>query len=322
MSIVPVLEPISDDLQLVERLLRDSLQSEVALVAQVGEHVVAGGGKRLRPALVLLASALGSELPAARFQVAAAIELIHTATLLHDDVVDESPLRRGRTTANATFGNAAAVLAGDFLYSRAFQMMVSAGNPGVMAIVSDATNTIAEGELLQLMNCGDPDLDEVACLDVIRRKTATLFEASARVGSVLASADANVQDALGAYGMHLGTAFQLVDDLLDYSGDPTEFGKSLGDDLAEGKTTLPLIWTIQSSAPDLAEMVRSAIREGGRERFAEVLNAVTACGAIDYVQSVARREARTAAEAIAYLPSSSAKGILLELADFAVSRCF
>lgn len=322
MSIVPVLEPISDDLQQVERLLRASLQSEVALVAQIGNHVVAGGGKRLRPALVLLASALGAEPPASRFQVAAAIELIHTATLLHDDVVDESPLRRGRSTANSAFGNAAAVLAGDFLYSRAFQMMVSAGNPRVMAIVSDATNTIAEGELLQLMNCGDPDLSEAACLDVIRRKTATLFEASARVGSALVAADQRAQDALGAYGARLGTAFQLVDDVLDYSGDPDEIGKSLGDDLAEGKTTLPLIRTIQSSTQERADMVRHAIRQGGRERFAEVLDAVIACDAIDYVRSVARREAQAATDAIAHLPSSKAKGILLELADFAVSRCF
>jgi octaprenyl-diphosphate synthase len=322
MSIVPVLEPISDELQLVERLLRASLQSEVALVSQVGEHVVAGGGKRLRPAMVLLASALGNKPPAGRFQVAAAIELIHTATLLHDDVVDESSLRRGRSTANSAFGNAAAVLAGDFLYSRAFQMMVSAGHPDVMAIVSDATNTIAEGELLQLMNCGDPDLGETACLDVIRRKTATLFEASARVGSVLVAAEKDVQDALGAYGSHLGTAFQLVDDVLDYSGDADSIGKSLGDDLAEGKVTLPLIRTMQRSTPARAEMVRNAIREGGRERFSDVLDAVMQCGAIEYVRSVARREAETAAEAIAQLPSSKPKGILLELADFAVSRCF
>lgn len=320
MSTVPVLDPIADDLRRVEGLLRTRLESEVALVSQVANHVVAGGGKRLRPALVLLAADAGAYAGSQKYELAAAIELIHTATLLHDDVVDESNLRRGQSTANSAFGNAAAVLAGDFLYSRAFQMMVAVGDLTAMRILADATNTIAEGELLQLMNCRNPNLTEQSCVEVIRRKTAKLFEASTRAGAVLAGLPPTAQEGLASYGMHLGTAFQLIDDVLDYSGDQESTGKSLGDDLAEGKPTLPLIYTIRAGTPAQAELVRNAIVEGGRSRFAEVLRAVNEVGALDYVREVARREAVEAERAIEHLEASKAKGILLELASFSVTR--
>lgn len=320
MSTIPALDPIADDLRRVEALLRARLESEVALVGQITNHVVAGGGKRLRPALVLLAADAGCYTGTSKYELAAAIELIHTATLLHDDVVDESYLRRGQSTANSAFGNAAAVLAGDFLYSRAFQIMVSVGDLKVMDILADATNTIAEGELLQLMNCRNPELSEQSCVEVIRRKTAKLFEASTWVGAVLAGMPPRIQGGLASYGMHLGTAFQLIDDVLDYSGDEESTGKSLGDDLAEGKPTLPLIYTIRTGTPAQAKLVRNAILEGGRNRFAEVLRAVNDVGALDYVRQVARGEAAEAERAIEHLDASKAKGILLELASFSVTR--
>ena len=232
---------IGDDMQAVDRALRQALDSDVFLIRQVAEHIVGGGGKRLRPALLLLVAGATGYRGSDQHVLAAVVEMIHTATLLHDDVVDESDLRRGHATANAAFGNAASVLVGDFLYSRAFQMMVGVSRMRVLEILADATNAIAEGEVLQLMNAGDADLTETAYIDVIQRKTARLFEAAARLGAVLGGADAPLEDALARYGMHMGTAFQLVDDLLDYSGDATAIGKNLGDDLAEGKMTLPLI---------------------------------------------------------------------------------
>ena len=241
MDLPPVLSPIAGDLQRVEAVIRARLASDVTLVRQVAAHIVDSGGKRLRPALLLLAANAVAARGEARFELAAVVEFIHTATLLHDDVVDMSQLRRGEATANAAFGNAAAVLVGDFLYSRAFQMMVGVDDMRVMRVLADATNTIAEGEVLQLMNCHDPEVDEARYLEVIRRKTAKLFEASGRLGAVLGGAPAAIEEGLAAYGMHLGTAFQLIDDVLDYSGDPDTIGKSLGDDLAEGKPTLPLI---------------------------------------------------------------------------------
>ena len=315
-----ILAPVADDMQQVDALIRARLASDVALVRGVAEYIVAGGGKRLRPALVLLsAGAVGFGGPA-RLELAAVVEFIHTATLLHDDVVDESPLRRGRRTANAAFGNAAAVLVGDFLYSRAFQMMVGLDSMRVMRVLADATNTIAEGEVLQLMNCHDPDVDEARYLEVVRRKTAKLFEAAARLGAVLGAGAPAVEEGLAAYGMHLGTAFQVIDDVLDYSGDAQETGKSLGDDLAEGKPTLPLIRTMQAAGPRERELVRRAIVDGGREGFAPVLMAIRASGALDYAREAARREAELASSALHGLAPSAYRVSLLELAAFSVTR--
>jgi octaprenyl-diphosphate synthase len=327
MKTVPFLAPVASDMGRVDDVIRSRLGSDVALVRQVAEYIVGGGGKRLRPALVLLsAGACGYPGVAAgqartgHFELAAVVEFIHTATLLHDDVVDESDMRRGRHTANAQFGNAASVLVGDFLYSRAFQMMVGVGSMRVMQVLADATNTIAEGEVLQLMNCHDPEVDEERYLDVIRRKTAKLFEAAARLGAVLAGAPAAVEEGLAEYGTRLGTAFQLIDDVLDYSGDAATIGKSLGDDLAEGKPTLPLIRAMACGSPEAAAQVRRAIVEGGRDDFPEVLAAVKAAGALDYARGVAMREAEAARSALAPLAASEHKESLLELASFSVAR--
>jgi octaprenyl-diphosphate synthase len=254
-----LLAPITADMRAVDDVIRQRLHSEVVLVSQIAEYIIGSGGKRLRPALVLMVARAFGYRGTAHHELAAVVEFIHTATLLHDDVVDESALRRGRDTANAVFGNAASVLVGDFLYSRAFQMMVGVGNMRVMEVLSDATNVIAEGEVLQLMNCRNADVDVDAYLRVIRYKTAKLFEASARLGAILGGADEATERALGDYGMHLGTAFQIIDDVLDYSSEEAATGKHLGDDLAEGKPTLPLILTIQRGTPEQAALVRSAI---------------------------------------------------------------
>jgi octaprenyl-diphosphate synthase len=316
MSLLSTLAPVAEDLARVDALIRSRLDSDVALVRQVAEYLVASGGKRLRPALLLLACGAAGYRQAPRLPLAAVIEFIHTATLLHDDVVDASDLRRGRTTANAAFGNAAAVLVGDFLYSRAFQMMVEIDNMRVMQVLAEATNTIAAGEVMQLMGSHDPEVDEARYLEVIGRKTAKLFEAAARLAAVLAK-EVRFEENLARYGRHVGTAFQLVDDVLDYSGD---IGKSLGDDLAEGKPTLPLIYTMRSGTREQAELVRTAIAEGGREDFARVLEAIRACGALDYARAAAQREADAAAGALAPLPASEYKQSLLELASFSVTR--
>ena len=315
-----MLAPVAEDLRRVDALIRERLDSDVALVRQVAGYIVAAGGKRLRPALLLLACGACGYRGEARLPLAAVIEFIHTATLLHDDVVDESQLRRGRRTANAAFGNAAAVLVGDFLYSRAFQMMVELDHMRVMRVLADATNAIAAGEVMQLMASRDPDVDEARYLEVIRRKTAKLFEAAARLGGVLAGGSQALEEGLAAYGMHLGTAFQLVDDVLDYSGDAAAIGKSLGDDLAEGKPTLPLIRALRTGTPEQAALVRRAILEGGREEFAGVLEAIRACGALDYAREAAGREAQAAARALAPLPASEFRQSLLELASFSVTR--
>ncbi|HWA38417.1 MAG TPA: polyprenyl synthetase family protein [Burkholderiales bacterium] len=324
MTFLSMLAPVAEDLQRVDALIRDRLASDVVLVRQVAQYIVASGGKRMRPALLLLASgAAGYQEPPGRehrLLLAAVVEFIHTATLLHDDVVDESALRRGRDTANAAFGNAAAVLVGDFLYSRAFQMMVEADDMRVMRVLADATNTIAGGEVLQLMGSHDPDVDEERYLEVIRRKTAKLFEAAARLGGVLARSPQEVEQGLADYGMHAGTAFQLIDDVLDYSGDAAAIGKSLGDDLAEGKPTLPLIHAMRAGTPEQAALVRRAILGGGREDFPAVLEAIRACGALEYARSAAVREAGLAARALAPLPASKFKDSLLELASFSVTR--
>jgi len=311
---------LKDDMAQVDQVIRLRLRSEVALVNQVAEYIIASGGKRLRPAMVVLcAKALGYQ-GSHHHELAAVVEFIHTATLLHDDVVDESALRRGRDTANALFGNAASVLVGDFLYSRAFQMMVSVQDMHVMEILAEATNVIAEGEVLQLMNCNDPDISEDAYLRVIRYKTAKLFEASGRLGAVVANAGSEVESALGRYGMHLGTAFQLIDDVLDYSGNAEQTGKNVGDDLAEGKPTLPLLHVMRHGTSEQAGKVRHAIEQGTAEEFAAILEAIHATGALDYTRECARKEAQLAADALACLPDSVYKDALLELCGFAVDR--
>ncbi len=313
---------IGTDMQAVDAVIRNRLHSDVVLVRQVAEYIVNSGGKRLRPALVLLsAGALGYQ-GQHHHELAAVIEFIHTATLLHDDVVDESDLRRGRETANAAFGNAASVLVGDFLYSRAFQMMVSVGDMRVMQVLADATNIIAEGEVLQLMNCHNADVDEENYLRVINYKTAKLFEAGARLGGIIGQASSAVETSLAAYGMHLGTAFQLIDDVLDYSADEADTGKHLGDDLAEGKPTLPLIYVMQNGTAEQAAVVRHAIEEGGRDSFAAVLAAIRDSGALAHARERARAEADKAIAALDCLQASQYKECLLQLALFAVERNF
>jgi octaprenyl-diphosphate synthase len=313
---------IASEMAEVDRVLRESLGSEVALIRQIAEYIVGGGGKRLRPALVLLtARACGYE-GRHHCTLAAVVEMIHTATLLHDDVVDESKLRRGHATANATFGNAASVLVGDFLYSRAFQLMVGVGSVRVLEILSQATNVIAEGEVLQLMNSGNPDLDETAYLGVIRRKTAKLFEAAAELGAVLGGAAPEREAALARYGMHLGTSFQLVDDVLDYTGEQGAIGKNLGDDLAEGKMTLPLIRAIAVGSPADAALIRAAITDGRLAKFAPVMDVLARTGALDYARRCAVRESETAAACVTDLPPSPHRESLLELASFAARRTY
>lgn len=311
---------IADDMRAVDAVIRQRLHSDVVLVRQVAEYIVAGGGKRMRPALVLLAAGTVGYRGTRHHESAAIVEFIHTATLLHDDVVDESNLRRGRSTANALFGNAASVLVGDFLYSRAFQMMVGIGSMRVMEVLSDATNVIAEGEVLQLMNCHNADIDVEEYLQVIRYKTAKLFEAAGRLGAIIGGADATVEAALSDYGMHLGTAFQLIDDVLDYSGTEAETGKHVGDDLAEGKPTLPLIHAMKHGTAEQASCVRRAIEEGGRDQFAEVLAAVRASGAIEASRAQAEAEAKSAAAALSALPASIYREALIQLSSFAVDR--
>ena len=313
---------IEADMQAVNTVIRTRLHSDVVLVRQVAEYIISAGGKRLRPALVLLsAGALGYP-GTHHHDLAAVVEFIHTATLLHDDVVDESSLRRGRETANALFGNAASVLVGDFLYSRAFQMMVEVGDMRIMQTLSDATNIIAEGEVLQLMNCHDADVDEGRYLQVIRYKTAKLFEAAARIGAILGGATPDIEQRMADYGTHLGTAFQLIDDVLDYSGAEAETGKHLGDDLAEGKPTLPLIYVMQNGTAEQAACVRQAIENGGRDDFPAVLAAIRATNALEHTQKQAKAEADRAISAIEPLPPSPYKNSLLELALFAVARSY
>jgi len=313
---------IADDMKGVDAVIRRRLHSEVVLVRQVAEYIVAGGGKRMRPALVLMAARALNYQGTHHHELAAVVEFIHTATLLHDDVVDESDLRRGRDTANALFGNAASVLVGDFLYSRAFQMMVGVGSMRIQQVLADATNVIAEGEVLQLMNCHNADIDVEEYLQVIRFKTAKLFEAAGRIGAIIAGADVEVEESLARYGMHLGTAFQLVDDVLDYSGEEAETGKHLGDDLAEGKPTLPLIHVLKHGTAAQAACVRKAIEDGGRDMFPEVLAAVKASGALDAARAHAQAEAQIAIDVIARLPASVYKNALIELPAFSVVRRF
>ncbi|MFA6970979.1 MAG: octaprenyl diphosphate synthase [Gallionella sp.] len=311
---------LSVDMAAVDQVIRKRLHSEVLLVNQVGEYIVNGGGKRLRPALVVLSAHAFAYKGVHHHELAAVVEFIHTATLLHDDVVDESGLRRGRETANALFGNAASVLVGDFLYSRAFQMMVEVGEMRVMQTLADATNVIAEGEVLQLLNCNDADVDAENYMRVIHYKTAKLFEAAMRLGAILAKASDADEAAAAKYGMHLGTAFQLIDDVLDYSADEQETGKHLGDDLAEGKPTLPLIYAMQHGTPEQTAVVRGAIEQGDVGKFADVLQIINATGALEFTRLQAMREVEFACLAIAGMPDSKYKKCLIELAHFAATR--
>lgn len=313
-------DPMAAEMAQVDAVIAERLRSNVALINQIAQYIVNAGGKRIRPRLVLLFSgALGYDGPE-RFTLAATVEFIHTATLLHDDVVDESSLRRGRDTANAVFGNAASVLVGDFLYSRAFQMMVAVNKLRVLDVLADATNVIAEGEVLQLMNMHDPDLAVDEYLRVIRFKTAKLFEASARLGAILADADVATEEACADYGRSLGTAFQLVDDLLDYDGETHELGKNVGDDLREGKPTLPLLVAMARGEPAERELVRHAIEHGEVARLADVVKVVRRTGALDVAKQVAREEAASARSCLRHLPPSAQRDALLELCARSVDR--
>ena len=319
-SLDPIRALLADDMRAVDGVIRRRLASDVALIAQVAEYIIGAGGKRLRPVVLLLAAGACNYRGAHHYELAAVVEFIHTATLLHDDVVDESELRRGRQTANAVFGNAASVLVGDFLYSRSFQMMVDVGSMRVMDVLAEATNTIAEGEVLQLLNVHDADVTEQSYLEVIRRKTAKLFEASCRLAAILAAAPTEIEASLAAYGMHLGTAFQVIDDVLDYSGDHNETGKNLGDDLNEGKLTLPLIHVMRHGSPAQAALIRHAIETGGRDDFASVLGAIRDTGALEFARAHAMNEANAARAEIESLRDSKYKQSLLDLATFAVER--
>lgn len=308
------------DMAAVDALIRARLASDVVLINQVAEYIIGSGGKRLRPMLHLLAARAAGYGGNDHIQLAALIEFIHTSTLLHDDVVDESDLRRGRKTANAVWGNAASVLVGDFLYSRSFQMMVELDQMRVMRILADTTNRIAEGEVLQLLNIGNPDTGERAYLDVIERKTAVLFAAATRLGAVLAELPAAQEDALARYGLDLGYAFQIADDVLDYASDAGTLGKNIGDDLAEGKPTLPLIIAIERSAPEQAQMLKQAIRAGGLDALDDVLAAIRATGAIEASRERAHGYARSALTALDALPASASRDALAVLAGYAFDR--
>jgi len=311
---------MSADMHEVDAVIQRRLASDVVLINQVAHYIISAGGKRIRPMLVLLfAKALGFTGPE-RFELAATVEFIHTATLLHDDVVDESALRRGRQTANALFGNAASVLVGDFVYSRAFQMMVAVNRMRVLEVLSDATNVIAEGEVLQLMNMHDPDLAVEDYLRVIRYKTAKLFEASARLGAVLAEAPHDVEEACADYGRSLGTAFQLVDDLLDYEGLTPQLGKNVGDDLREGKPTLPLLVAMERGTAGERDLIRHAIEHGEIERLGEIVEIVRHTGAIEATRDAARAEADKARQSLRVLPASSCREALLEFCVRSVDR--
>lgn len=327
-SCVPALQleqlyaPIAADMEAVNGVIRKRLHSDIVLIRQVAEYIIGAGGKRMRPALVLLvANALGYR-GTHHHELAAVVEFIHTATLLHDDVVDESDLRRGRSTANALFGNASAVLVGDFLYSRAFQMMVGVEDMRVMRVLADATNVIAEGEVLQLLNVRNADVTVDAYLQVIHFKTAMLFEAATRLGAILGGLDELGQERLAGFGRHIGTAFQLIDDVLDYAGDEEATGKHLGDDLAEGKPTLPLIYVMQQGSAEQAALVRQAIENGGRDAFPAVIEAVKNTGALEATCAFAKQEAERAAALLSELPPSIFKSCLLELCAFATTRNF
>ncbi|MGO3742480.1 octaprenyl diphosphate synthase [Kerstersia sp.] len=319
MSLSELLAPVADDMKSVDAVIRARLNSDVVLIRTIADYIISAGGKRMRPAMLLMvARALGYE-GTNHHLLAAVVEFIHTATLLHDDVVDESDLRRGRDTANAVFGNAASVLVGDYLYSRSFEMMVAGGSMRTMSILSGATTVIAEGEVLQLLNVHDPDVSEERYLQVVRYKTAKLFEAATQVGAVLAGATPEQEEAAAAYGRHIGTAFQLIDDVLDYGGDVQALGKNVGDDLREGKPTLPLIRVMEVGTAEQSQLVRSAI-ETGEGDFAAVAEAIHATDALQHTRRAADAEARIARDALAQLPDTPFRDSLLAFCDFAVTR--
>lgn len=322
MSLALIQSSITEDMRAVDAVIRKSLHSEVVLINQVADYIINSGGKRLRPALVLLSAGVFGKIETRHHKLAAVVEFIHTATLLHDDVVDESALRRGRATANTLFGNAASVLVGDFVYSRAFQMMVGVQNMRVMDILAEATNIIAEGEVLQLLNINDADISDDDYLRVIQYKTAKLFEAATRLGAVICQASTEDENAMAEYGMRLGTAFQLIDDVLDLSGNSEDIGKSLGDDIAEGKPTLPLLYAMRHGDAKQSQLIRNAIEQGGLEDFSAIIKAVEQTGALDYVRNIAKQEAELACKAIQHLPSTPQHQALIQLAEFSVSRTF
>ena len=313
-------EVIAADMQAVDATIRAQLHSDVPLVSQIADYIISAGGKRIRPALVLLMANAWRYQGNDHHKLAAVIEFIHTATLLHDDVVDESSMRRGRETANALFGNAASVLVGDFVYSRAFQMMVTINNMRVMQILADATNVIAEGEVLQLMNMHDPDVTEERYLQVIRSKTAKLFEAATELGSLIAGAPEEDVAAAAEYGRSLGTAFQLIDDVLDYSGNAEDTGKNVGDDLREGKPTLPLIYLLQHGTAEERDLVRNCIAHGDEEHFEDILAAITGSGALEYTRLKAEQASQRAIMSLQNLAPGEHKEALISLANFAVER--
>ena len=311
---------VADDLVVLDRTIQRRLASDVVLINQVGDYIVGGGGKRLRPLLVIVAARTCGYTGSRHVDAAAIIEFIHTATLLHDDVVDGSELRRGQGTANALFGNEASVLVGDFLYSRAFQMMTGIGEPRVMDILADATNLIAEGEVLQLLNIGDPDTTESRYLEVIRRKTAMLFEAGTRIAAIIAGQAEATESALAEYGQRIGTAFQLVDDALDYRASAEDMGKNAGDDLAEGKPTLPLIHAMNNGSQEQRGIIRRAIESGGLDNLKLIRGAVESSGGLEYTARLARQEADAAVAALQALPDSPHRDALAVLAHLAVDR--
>jgi octaprenyl-diphosphate synthase len=320
MDFKAIQELISEDMQNVNSLIQKRLHSEIVLVNQLSHYIIASGGKRLRPMLSLLAARACGYAGDQHINIAAIVEFIHTATLLHDDVVDESDMRRGKDTANNIWGNQAAVLVGDFLYSRSFEMMIDVGEMRVMEILAQTTNIIAEGEVLQLLNCNDPDTDEARYLEVIYSKTAKLFEAACQLGAVLARLSVEEEKAVAQYGIHLGTAFQLVDDILDYSASATEMGKNVGDDLAEGKPTLPLIIALERSTGKNALLIRTAIEEGGLDKIDEIMIIIENTKALEYSAEIAKNEVKKANACLSYLADSPYKKALESLAWFSISR--
>lgn len=310
---------IQDDIQAVDQLILNRLSSDVVLINQIGHYIINSGGKRLRPLLVLLSARACGYTGSDHQLMAAVIEFIHTSTLLHDDVVDESDTRRGNKTANEVWGNAASVLVGDFLYSRSFEMMVEPGNIKIMQVMSEATNVIAEGEVLQLLNCHDADTTKERYMEVIHRKTAKLFEAATQMGPILANKP-ELEEAFISYGKHLGAAFQLIDDALDYTANEEELGKNIGDDLAEGKPTLPLIYVLENGSETEKQIIRRAIESEGINLLEEVTEIIKASGAIAYTQEIAQNEAELAKVALSSLEESDLKNALWSLADLAVNR--
>jgi octaprenyl-diphosphate synthase len=313
---------VARDMEAVNDMIHRRLQSQVMLVNQLGHYIVDSGGKRLRPMLVLLAAGACGYQGRHHIDMAAIIEFIHTATLLHDDVIDGSELRRGRETVNAIWGNESSVLMGDFLYSRAFEMMVEVGSMRIMDILSHVTNTIAEGEVMQLLNCRDADTTEARYMEVIQSKTAKLFEAATQIGAVLGEASPGDERALASYGMHLGTAFQLIDDVLDYNASAKQIGKNVGADLADGKPTLPIIYAMQHGSSAQATIIRQAVERGGLEQIEAVLQAIESTGAIAYTECVAQQAADRAIEQLTHLPASDHKQALVALARFSANRNF